>query len=52
MADALRLFVGGPHHLYMLLFGAFCVATQILMGYTRYVPSGASVRRGRHSEAM
>jgi hypothetical protein len=37
MADALRLLVGGPHLLYVLLFGAFCVGTQIFMRYTRYV---------------
>jgi NRAMP (natural resistance-associated macrophage protein)-like metal ion transporter len=37
MADALQLLVGGPHLLYVLLFGAFCVGTQIFMRYTRYV---------------
>jgi hypothetical protein len=36
MADALQLLVGGPHLLYVLLFGAFCVATRIFMRYTRY----------------
>ena len=37
MADALRLLIGGPYLLYVLLFGAFCVATQIFMRYRRYV---------------
>jgi NRAMP (natural resistance-associated macrophage protein)-like metal ion transporter len=37
MADALRLLVGGPRLVYVLLFGAFCVGTQIFMRYTRYV---------------
>lgn len=37
MADALRLLVGGPHLLYVLLFGAFCVAAQVLTRYPRYV---------------
>jgi NRAMP (natural resistance-associated macrophage protein)-like metal ion transporter len=37
MAGALRLLVGGPHLLYVLLFGAFCVVTQIFMRYSRYV---------------
>jgi Mn2+/Fe2+ NRAMP family transporter len=36
-ADALGLLIGGPHFLYVLLFGAFCLATQIFMRYTRYV---------------
>jgi Mn2+/Fe2+ NRAMP family transporter len=37
MADALRLLVGGPHLLFVLLFGGFCLATQIFMRYGRYV---------------
>ena len=37
MADAVRLLVGGPQLLYVLLIGAFCVATQVFMGYARYV---------------
>lgn len=37
MADVLRLLIGGPHLLYVLFFGAFCVVTQIFMQYTRYV---------------
>ena len=37
MADAVRLLVGGPQLLYVLLLGAFCVATQVFMRYARYV---------------
>jgi NRAMP (natural resistance-associated macrophage protein)-like metal ion transporter len=37
MADALRLLVGGPRLVYVVLFGAFCIGTQIFMRYTRYV---------------
>jgi len=37
MGDAVGLLVGGPHQLYVVLFGAFCAALQIMMQYTRYV---------------
>lgn len=37
MADVLRQLVGGPHLLFVVALGAFCVATQIFMQYTRYV---------------
>lgn len=37
MADALRLLLGGPQLLYVLLFGAFCIGTQVFMRYTAYV---------------
>ena len=37
MADVLRLLIGGPHLLYVLLFGGLCVLLQVYMQYTRYV---------------
>ncbi len=37
MADAVRLLAGGPHLLYVALFGAFCATLQIFMQYARYV---------------
>jgi Mn2+/Fe2+ NRAMP family transporter len=37
MADSVRLLVGGPQLVYVLLLGAFCVATQVFMRYARYV---------------
>ena len=37
MADALGLFVGGPHLLYVVAFGAVCVVLEIFMRYRRYV---------------
>src|SRR5512144_7446 len=37
MADVLRLLIGGPHLLYVLLFGGLCVILQITIQYTRYV---------------
>jgi NRAMP (natural resistance-associated macrophage protein)-like metal ion transporter len=37
MADVVRLLVGGPHLLYVVLFGALCIGMQIFMAYTRYV---------------
>jgi Mn2+/Fe2+ NRAMP family transporter len=37
MADVLRMLVGGPHFLYVLLFGSLCMVLQIYMQYTRYV---------------
>lgn len=37
MGDALRLLVGGPHLLHVVLFGALCVGMQVFLSYTRYV---------------
>ena len=37
MGEATGLLIGGPHLLYVVFFGAFCAALQILMKYTRYV---------------
>jgi NRAMP (natural resistance-associated macrophage protein)-like metal ion transporter len=37
MADVVRMLVGGPHLLYVLLFGALCVVLQVYMHYARYV---------------
>ena len=37
MGDALALLIGGPHLLYVLLFGLFCAGLQIFTAYKRYV---------------
>ncbi|MGH6983891.1 MAG: NRAMP family divalent metal transporter [Stellaceae bacterium] len=37
MADALRLLVGGPRLVYVVLFGVLCSALEIFMQYRRYV---------------
>jgi Mn2+/Fe2+ NRAMP family transporter len=37
MADVVRILIGGPHLLYVLLFGALCVVLQVYMQYARYV---------------
>ena len=37
MADALKLLIGGPGTLYVLLFGSFSVLAQIFLDYKRYV---------------
>jgi NRAMP (natural resistance-associated macrophage protein)-like metal ion transporter len=37
MGDALKLIVGGPALLYVVLFGAISVVLQIFLKYTRYV---------------
>jgi NRAMP (natural resistance-associated macrophage protein)-like metal ion transporter len=37
MADALKLLVGGPSILYVVLFGVFSVLAQIFLAYKRYV---------------
>ena len=37
MADVVKLLAGGPHLLYVLVFGAFCATLQIFLQYTRYV---------------
>ena len=37
MGDATALLIGGPHLLYVIFFGAFCVILQIFMRYKRYV---------------
>jgi Mn2+/Fe2+ NRAMP family transporter len=37
MGDAIKLLVGGYGIVYVSAFGVFCAATQVLMGYPRYV---------------
>ena len=37
MADALKLLIGGPGTLYVVLFGSFSVLAQIFLDYRRYV---------------
>jgi NRAMP (natural resistance-associated macrophage protein)-like metal ion transporter len=37
MGDTGAMVLGGPRSLYVVLFGAICVSTQILLQYTRYV---------------
>jgi NRAMP (natural resistance-associated macrophage protein)-like metal ion transporter len=37
MGDAVSLLIGGPHLLYVVLFGALCATLQIFLQYTRYV---------------
>ena len=37
MADAVKLLVGGPSHLYVVLFGAGCVALEVFSRYQRYM---------------
>src|SRR5437660_4525367 len=37
MGDALKLLIGGPALLYVILFGLGCVLAQILLDYERYV---------------
>jgi NRAMP (natural resistance-associated macrophage protein)-like metal ion transporter len=37
MAEALRLLIGGPQPLYVLAFGAVCIATQLYFSYERTV---------------
>jgi NRAMP (natural resistance-associated macrophage protein)-like metal ion transporter len=37
MADALRMLVGGPHLVYVLLFGGVSLVPQVFLQYTRYV---------------
>jgi Mn2+/Fe2+ NRAMP family transporter len=37
MGEAVGLLIGGPHLLYVILFGVVCAALQIAMQYTRYV---------------
>jgi Mn2+/Fe2+ NRAMP family transporter len=37
MGEAVGLLIGGPHLLYVALFGVFCTALQILMKYARYI---------------
>jgi NRAMP (natural resistance-associated macrophage protein)-like metal ion transporter len=36
MGDALGLLIGGPPHLYVVLFGVFCAALQIYIPYESY----------------
>src|ERR1700736_2894585 len=37
MGEALRLLVGGPAHLYVVLFAVVCAALEIFLRYERYV---------------
>jgi Mn2+/Fe2+ NRAMP family transporter len=37
MADALKLIIGGPAFLYVILFGAVSVVLQVFLKYSRYV---------------
>ena len=37
MADATRLLAGGPHALWLVLFGVVCVSLQLFLQYARYV---------------
>ncbi len=37
MADALKLLIGGPAHLYVILFAVACTALEIFSRYARYV---------------
>src|ERR1700730_13924822 len=37
MREALRLLVGGPAHLYVVLFAVICAALEIFLRYERYV---------------
>jgi NRAMP (natural resistance-associated macrophage protein)-like metal ion transporter len=37
MADALRLLLGGPTSLYVLMLGVFCAGLQVFIPYSRYV---------------
>ena len=38
MGQALQLLIGGPSHLYVLLFGGLCAGLQVFLPYPRYVP--------------
>jgi NRAMP (natural resistance-associated macrophage protein)-like metal ion transporter len=37
MGDAVALLIGGPKLIYIVVFGVFCAALQVLVKYTRYV---------------
>ncbi|WP_378948140.1 Nramp family divalent metal transporter [Mesorhizobium sp. ANAO-SY3R2] len=37
MADAVRILIGGPQIVYVLLFGTICVLMQVFLSYKRYV---------------
>ena len=37
MADALKLVVGGPRHIYAVAFGMICLLLQVFIPYQRYV---------------
>jgi len=37
MGEAVTLLIPGPAHLYVLIFGAACIVTQIFMQYAQYV---------------
>ena len=36
MGDALRLLIGGPSHLYVILFAILCIALEVFSRYERY----------------
>jgi NRAMP (natural resistance-associated macrophage protein)-like metal ion transporter len=37
MGDAVKLLIGGPGHLHVVLLGALCAILQVFMDYSRYV---------------
>ena len=37
MADAVRFLFGGPHHFYVVAFGALTIGLQVFLAYKRYV---------------
>jgi NRAMP (natural resistance-associated macrophage protein)-like metal ion transporter len=37
MADAVKLLIGGPGTIYVIIFGAICVVAMVFMNYARYV---------------
>ncbi|TPK89423.1 divalent metal cation transporter [Mesorhizobium sp. B2-4-17] len=37
MGDALKLLVGGPSSLYVVLFGAICISAIVFLNYSKYV---------------
>ena len=37
MADAMKMMVGGPSHLHVVIMGTLCAALQVLIPYSRYV---------------
>ncbi len=37
MADALKLVIGGPRHIYAVVIGMFCLLLQVFIPYQRYV---------------
>jgi Mn2+/Fe2+ NRAMP family transporter len=37
MGDVVRMLIGGPSHLYVILFGTFCILLEIYVHYASYV---------------